>query len=93
MKSKSESKDKFKKVAALKYDMDKDDAPKIVAKGKGKLAEKLLEIAAEHDIPIRENQDIIEILLHLNIGEEIPPELYQVIAEILSFIYQLENEN
>lgn len=87
------NKKKFKKVAALKYDKDKDNAPRIIAKGKGKLAEKLLKVASENDIPIQEDQDIVDILVRLNIGEEIPRELYQVIAEILSFIYQLENEN
>ncbi|MFW5985009.1 MAG: EscU/YscU/HrcU family type III secretion system export apparatus switch protein [Halanaerobiaceae bacterium] len=82
----------IKKAAALKYDHNNDRAPKIVAKGEGQLAEKIIKKAAEEDIPLRENKDIIDVLLKLNIGEEIPRELYQVIAEILSFIYQLEEK-
>ncbi|MFW5992091.1 MAG: EscU/YscU/HrcU family type III secretion system export apparatus switch protein [Halanaerobiaceae bacterium] len=80
-----------KKAAALKYDMDKDEAPVVTASGKGTIADKIIEAAAEHDIPVKEDRDIVDILVQLNIGEEIPPELYQAIAEILSFIYRLED--
>mgnify|MGYP006306972513 FL=1 len=83
---------KRKKAAALKYDINKDNAPKLIAKGEGEVAEKLLETAEKFDIPIEENEDIIDLLIKLNIGEEIPEELYQVIAEILSFIYRLDRE-
>ncbi len=78
------------KAAAISYDLNSDDAPKIIASGQGTIAEKILEAARENDITIEENQDIIDILVQLNIGEEIPPELYQAVAEILSFIYHLE---
>jgi len=81
-----------KKAVALKYDIEEDNAPRIVANGKGELAQKLIKFAREHDIPIRENEDIVDILVQLNIGEDIPPQLYEVIAEILSFIYNLENK-
>ena len=79
------------KAAALKYDMEKDQAPKIIAKGTGDLAQKIVETAKEHDIPIQQDQDIVEVLTQMNLGEEIPEKLYSAIAEILSFIYQLEN--
>jgi len=79
-----------KKTAALKYNMEKDNAPKIIASGKGEIAKKILKKAEEEDIHIEKNQDIAEILVKMEIGEEIPPELYEVIAEILSFIYDLE---
>lgn len=78
------------KAAALRYDINKDEAPKIIASGQGSIAEKIIEAAREQKIPIEENQDIIDILVKLNIGEEIPQELYQVVAEILGFIYRLE---
>ena len=78
------------KAAALRYDINKDEAPKIIASGQGSIAEKIIEAAREHNIPIEENQDIIDILVKLNIGEEIPAELYKVVAEILGFIYRLE---
>ena len=82
--------EKDKKAAALKYNMKKDNAPKIIANGKGDIAKKILEKAKEEDIHIEENQDLAEILVKMEIGEEIPPELYEVIAEVLSFIYNLE---
>ncbi|MFP4662260.1 MAG: EscU/YscU/HrcU family type III secretion system export apparatus switch protein [Halanaerobiales bacterium] len=78
------------KAAALSYDIHKDMAPIIVASGQGNFAERIIEEARKQDIPIEENQDIIDILVQLNIGEEIPAELYQAVAEILSFIYRLE---
>ncbi len=85
--------DRLKKAAALKYDIEEDNAPRVVANAKGDIAQKIIETAQEHNIPIRENQDLVDILVQLNIGEEIPPKLYEVIAEILSFIYRLENRD
>jgi flagellar biosynthesis protein len=85
--------DRSKKAAALKYDIEEDNAPRIVANAKGDIAQKIIETAQEHNIPIRENQDLVDILVQLNIGEEIPPKLYEVIAEMLSFIYRLENRD
>ena len=81
-----------KKAAALQYDRQQDNAPRVIASGKGILAEKIIKKAEEEDIPLKKNSDIIDILLNLNIGEEIPEELYEVIAEILSFIYLLEEK-
>ena len=86
------NKDKNKKAAALQYDIDKDNAPKIIASGKGDIAQKILEKAKEENIKIEKDQDLVEILVQMEIGEEIPPELYEVIAEILSFIYNLEEK-
>jgi len=86
-------KEQRKKAVALKYDLDKDKAPWIIASGKGEIAEKIIETAKEHKIPIQKDQDVVEVLAYLNIGDEVPPELYEVIAEILSFIYSLENIN
>ena len=79
-----------KKAAALEYNIEKDNAPKIVASGKGEVAKKILEKAKEENIKIEKDQDLAEILVQMEIGEEIPPELYEVIAEILAFIYNLE---
>ncbi|MDI3547193.1 MAG: flagellar biosynthesis protein [Halanaerobiales bacterium] len=95
MKNNKNSQDskQIKKAVALRYDPERDNAPKILANGQGELARRILETAKEHDIPIRENQDLVEVLARLNIGDEIPPELYQVLAEILSFIYKLEDLN
>ncbi len=79
-------KEKIKKAAALKYEIGKDNAPKVVAKGKGIIAEKIIEIAKKENIPIYEDPDTVEILSSLDVGQEIPPELYEVVAEILAYI-------
>ena len=80
----------IKKAAALQYNREKDNAPRIIAKGKGDIAQKIVKKAEEENIHIEDNSDLVDILLKLEIGDEIPPELYQVIAEILSFIYEIE---
>jgi flagellar biosynthesis protein len=79
-------------AAALKYDKDKNKAPVIVAKGRGKLAEKIKAAAKENNIPIIENKGLTEVLDKLEIYEEIPPELYKVIAHIFAFVYKLNNK-
>ncbi len=77
----------MKKAVALKYDSKKDPAPKVVAKGAGSLAEKILEIARKHGIPIQENAPLADALFRLDLGQEIPPELYLAVAEVLAFVY------
>lgn len=78
-------------AAALKYDIEKDNAPNLIAKGKGELAKKIISQAEENNIPIKEDEDIVEVLLQLELGAEIPEELYQAVAEILSFIFEVED--
>ena len=79
-----------KKTVALKYDQNQDKAPRIIASGKGSIAEKIIKKAREENIPIKEDKDVVQVLAELNIGDEIPEELYTVIAEILAFFYDLE---
>ncbi len=81
-----------KKAVAIKYTIRKDSAPKVIAKGKGFIAEKIIEIAKENKIEIIENKELVETLININIGEEIPYELYQVVAEILAFIYKVTHQ-
>lgn len=83
---KEKSVKKIKEAAALRYSPEKDRAPKIVAVGKGEIAEKMIEKAGENDIPIYEDAELAHILNCFNLGDEIPPELYEVVAEILVFI-------
>jgi len=83
-------KDKTEKAAALKYRHGKDSAPKLVAKGRGKVAEKIIEIAKTHGIPVQEDKDLVEFLSALDLYQEIPPELYRAVAEILAFVYSLK---
>jgi len=76
-------------AVALKYQPKTDNAPRVTAKGKGKVAEKIIEIAKENNIHIHNDPDLIEILSQLDINDEIPPDLYVVAAELLAFVYSL----
>lgn len=77
----------IQKAAALKFRPEKDRAPKVTAKGSGRFAEKIIAMAKEYDIPIKDDPDLLEVLTQLDIEEEIPSELYLAVAEILAFIY------
>ena len=84
-------KDKSKlKAAVLKYDVDKDKAPKITGIGRGQVAEKILKVAEEHRIPFYEDPSLIDLLSKLEIQSEVPPQLYNLVAEVLSFVYKLD---
>jgi flagellar biosynthesis protein len=78
-----------KKAAALKYRQGEDSAPKVIAKGRGKVADKILEVARLCQIPIREDRELVEVLSSLDLYQEIPPELYKAVAGILAFIYAM----
>lgn len=81
-----------RKAAALKYDIDQDAAPRVLAKGENLVADKIVQIAREADIPIVEDAALVSALLVLELGEEIPPELYQTVAKILAFLYGLDKK-
>lgn len=87
-KQNSNIKSSRKKAVALRYDQGKDAAPKMIGKGAGHFAEKLIELANEYGIPIHEDTDLVEILSRLDLYEEVPPSTYVLVAEILSFIYR-----
>lgn len=78
---------KSQKAVALEYQEKKDIAPKVTASGRGLIAEKIIELAQENNIPIRSDADLVEILSVLEIDEYIPLEVYSVVAEIFSHIY------
>jgi flagellar biosynthesis protein len=80
-----------KKAVALKYDHDSNAAPRVIVKGAGHIAEQILSLAEENDIHIHEDPDLLNILVALELQSEIPEHLYVAIAEILAFIYQLNN--
>ncbi len=84
---------KIKKAVALKYDKQKHDAPRVVAKGQGQVAENIIELAKKHDIPIKDDPDLIEVLSSLEINEEIPSEIYVAVAELLAFVYSANAGN
>jgi flagellar biosynthesis protein len=80
-----------RQAVALRYEPKKEAAPRLVAKGDGYLAEKILELARLYDIPIRQDKKLLQILSRLDLEEEIPPEVYKAVTEILAFIYRLSN--
>jgi flagellar biosynthetic protein FlhB/flagellar biosynthesis protein len=75
---------------ALQYDKDKDVAPRVVAKGLRLKAEKIREIARQHNIPLMKNVTLASALYRVDVGQEVPEELYDAVAEILNFIYELQ---
>ena len=80
---------KMKQAIALEYDPS-DDAPKIIASGRGALADRIIEKAKESDVPIHRDDKLADTLSRLEIGDAIPPELYEVVAEILVFVDSMD---
>lgn len=78
----------FKKAVALKYDPSQSEAPIVTAKGKGHIADRILEKAKENGIPVQEDPALVEVLSKLDLDQQIPAELYTLVAEILTFIYR-----
>lgn len=76
-------------AVAIKYEPG-EVAPKIIATGKGKIAEKIIETAKEADVAVHQDSKLADTLSKLDIGEYIPPELYEVVAEILVFVDDME---
>ena len=85
-------KEKPPKAAALRYDRAKDGAPRVVAKGRGHVAENIIAVAREHGVPLHEDPNLAATLNALDLETEIPPELYRAVAEVLVFIYRLNGK-
>lgn len=79
-----------KTAVALAYDPEQDAAPRILAAGKGELAERILSVAKEEKIPVHKDAGLAKTLSKLEIGENIPPELYEVVAEVLLFVDRMD---
>ncbi len=77
------------KVVALKYDKEKNQAPIVAAKGEGKTAQKIIQIAKENGIPLKKDEDLVELLSKVELDKEVPPQMYKAIAEVFSFIYSI----
>ena len=82
----------LQKAVALVYEEEKGAAPLVSASGQGKIAEKIIETAKEAGVHIQEDADLVELLSKVPIGDEIPVDLYQTVAEILAFVYQLNQK-
>jgi flagellar biosynthesis protein len=78
-----------KKQLAVALHYDKSGAPRVVAKGRGSIGEKIIEVARAHDIPIEENELLAGALSNVELGDEIPAELYKAVAEVLIFVLRL----
>lgn len=85
----SNGRQKVLQAVALEYDPN-DTAPKIIATGKGRVAEKIIETAKGADVPVHQDSKLADTLSKLDIGDYIPPELYEVVAEILVFVNDME---
>ncbi|MDQ0161720.1 EscU/YscU/HrcU family type III secretion system export apparatus switch protein [Bacillus alveayuensis] len=83
---------KKKKAVALKYDQQKDEAPIVAAKGSGRIAEEIIQLAEEHKIPVQKDEALLELLSEVDVNEKIPEELYKVVAELFAFIYRLDRD-
>jgi flagellar biosynthesis protein len=77
------------KAIALKY-QNNSQAPQVAAKGTGYTANKIMELAKEHNIPIQKDESLVSLLMNLEINEQIPESLYQVVAEIFAYLYKLD---
>ncbi len=80
---------KLRKAAVLKYKHQIDRAPRLVAKGKGMVADRILELARKHRIPIQSDPALVEVLSQLDIDQEIPPDLYRAVAQVLAYVYRV----
>lgn len=82
---------KQKKAVAILYDDSPNAAPKVIASGKGSIAQKIIETAEEAGIHIQQDPNLVELLAKVDVGEEIPVDLYQTVAEVLAFVYKVNN--
>jgi flagellar biosynthesis protein len=82
----------IKRQLAVALHYDKTGAPRVIAKGKGSIGAKIIEVAKAHDIPIEENEVLAGALSNVEIGDEIPTELYKAVAEVLVFVLKLSRQ-
>jgi len=79
-------------AVSLQYTRGGDRAPKVTAKGQGWVAEKIIAMAQEQNIPIKKDKDLMELLEKIDVGQEIPEALYKIVAELLAWVYHLNKE-
>ncbi|WP_269775095.1 FlhB-like flagellar biosynthesis protein [Bacillus siamensis] len=80
----------LRRAVALHYDRQKDQAPKVVATGRGHVAENIIKEAEKAGVPIQEDRTLVELMRHLTVDDQIPEALYETVAEIFSFVYRLD---
>lgn len=79
----------MKKAVALRYNAEKERAPRVIASGKGQSAENIIKIAELHNLPIKKDEDLVELLSKIELDKEIPENLYVAVVEVFKFIYQV----
>ena len=79
-----------RRAVALRYDANQDDAPRIIAKGRGLLAEHIIEIARENKIFVHEDPNLVSLLAGLEVDAHVPESLFRAVAEVLAFVYRLD---
>ncbi|WP_298693670.1 EscU/YscU/HrcU family type III secretion system export apparatus switch protein [uncultured Sulfuricurvum sp.] len=82
----------MKKAVALRYNPERENAPRVVASGKGSAAENIIKVAELHNLPIQKDEDLVEMLSKIEIDREIPEKLYVAVAEVFKFIYKVTNK-
>lgn len=85
-------KKKREKAVGLRYKEDKENAPKVVAKGYGEIAKNIIEKAKEHNVPLYYDPDLTQALINLELAQQIPNELYKIVARVLAFVYLLDDK-
>lgn len=85
-------KNELEKAVAILYDSQKSPSPKVIASGQGEVAKKIIETAREAGVHIQEDANLVELLSKIDIGADIPTELYQTVAEVLAFVYQVNDK-
>ena len=78
-----------RQAVALAYQAG-NRAPKVIASGKGLIAEQIIELAQEHGVYVHESREMVALLMDVELDQEIPPRLYQIVAELLSWLYKIE---
>lgn len=78
-----------KRAVALSYDPESDTAPQLVAKGRGYIAQRIIELAKQHGIYVHEDPQLVELLMSIELEDTIPPHLYQVVAKVLAMVYRV----
>lgn len=77
-----------RRAVALRYERQQEEAPRVVARGAGEVAEAIIKSAATHEVPVLENKGLVDALISLEVDSVIPAELYQAVAEVLAYVYQ-----
>ncbi|GAA3406699.1 EscU/YscU/HrcU family type III secretion system export apparatus switch protein [Paenibacillus hodogayensis] len=90
-KRKQAGQEQIKRAVALRYLPERNASPVVVAKGKGHIAETIMQKAKDHGVPMQEDPSLVEVLSKLDLNQQIPQELYQLVAEILSFVYRTDS--